>query len=589
MRCARPCIPAAAMCCIAASLALAQAPAKNERLEAVGDRLLDEAERQHMVNRRMDASIEGLDALIRDLVSNDLLAQGRGPRMQRFVKVLAVLNTRHVPNAERYLQAARKRLEALRPSLTAADGEIKTILRMLDDLLKRAERSGTEDDLLTQLRLIIRKEENLHAQTREWGKLLYTSPEKAETGREELRTRQRQIAASVRQFEGNLNDAAKSDADLIRKDLLTKAAKAMKEEKIDRTLDRAAGDIDGKKPIPAVRKQADALEALRRLEEMLQEDSPLSKLEELRDSYQELSEILARQEELRETTEQVPEKQFAEKAKPLQLEQQDIRKDLGQTTEEMPEAAVPQVRQPLQQAAQHMDGAVKDMQRSQQTPAVEDQKKAEESIKKAMKQLEGQIAEAEQELADQQEAAELAEALQEALEQTQSLVQRQVQLGELTQQARAMQLAQVAQPQEALSQEAGELADEAPQEAGKPLEEASGEMHEAAQALEQGQRTEAGQHQQRAIQALQQAARAIRQLARRPTPPNPFARTDRPRERGSRDFGKQKAGRGRGPRDKKLWDHLNPREREAVRQAFARDLPLEYRELLEDYYEALSK
>ena len=154
------------------SLAAAAPPTAETILKALADRLLDEAERQHMVNRRMDTSVRGFDALVRDLISNDLLAQGRGGEMKRFVKVLTILNTRHVPNAEKYLTEARKRLAALHPNLRSADGEIKIILRLLDDLLKKAEADSATDDLLTQLRLIIRNEENLHRQTREWGKLV---------------------------------------------------------------------------------------------------------------------------------------------------------------------------------------------------------------------------------------------------------------------------------------------------------------------------------------------------------------------------------------------------------------------------------
>jgi hypothetical protein len=42
-------------------------------------------------------------------------------------------------------------------------------------------------------------------------------------------------------------------------------------------------------------------------------------------------------------------------------------------------------------------------------------------------------------------------------------------------------------------------------------------------------------------------------------------------------------------KDKSKWQSLGPRERAAVDEKYARELPVEYRQLLEDYFEALSK
>jgi len=560
-------------------------------LKTLADRLLDESERQHMVNRRMDVSIRGFQALVKDLLSNDLLAQGRGPQMKRFAAVLGVLNVRHVPNAGKYLEEARKKLQALRPNLHAADVEIDTILKMLDDLLRKGKRESSEDDLLTQLRLIIRKEENVHQQTREWGKLLYKKPEEAETGREELKSKQEQVAAMVRQFADKLEEAKDSETDPIAKQDLTKADQTIKKEKVDKKLDEAAKDIETKKPIPAVKKQQEALNALKGLEEMLQGDSLADALEEMKDTHDELSDILARQEKLTEKTRDVPKEEFPKKSDPLQLEQRNIEKDLEKTTENMPEAADQEVRKPLEQADEHMENAEKSMEADKQPEAVQQQEKAEESLKQAMKKLEEQIAETEQQLAEETEAAEMAEELAQELQQTESILQRQQQLMEATQAAQQQEMAEMSGQQTELSEETSSLAEEAEQ-ASDSLEEASTQMEQASQAMEQGQKTSAQKHQQQAVQALQQAQQSLQQAlqqAQQPTRAQPNSKTQRPKEKGDRNFGKQKP---KGPKlsdDKKLWEHLTPREREALKQKFARRLPLEYRELLEDYYEALSK
>jgi hypothetical protein len=47
-------------------------------------------------------------------------------------------------------------------------------------------------------------------------------------------------------------------------------------------------------------------------------------------------------------------------------------------------------------------------------------------------------------------------------------------------------------------------------------------------------------------------------------------------------------GRSRSREDAQ-WRSLGERERDALYQSYIRDLPVEYREMLEDYYEALAK
>ncbi len=61
---------------LAASLASAATPrvggAQRARLLALAERLLAEAQRQHMVNHRMDSTIRALKLLVEDLRSNEL-------------------------------------------------------------------------------------------------------------------------------------------------------------------------------------------------------------------------------------------------------------------------------------------------------------------------------------------------------------------------------------------------------------------------------------------------------------------------------------------------------------------------------------
>ena len=54
-------------------------------------------------------------------------------------------------------------------------------------------------------------------------------------------------------------------------------------------------------------------------------------------------------------------------------------------------------------------------------------------------------------------------------------------------------------------------------------------------------------------------------------------------------FVKGSAGGADVNRDKAQWESLTERDRGALNENFARELPLEYRRILKDYYEALSK
>lgn len=579
----------------AVGLAADPAPAGGEaKLKQLADRLLSEAERQHMVNYRMAAAVKGLDALFKDLESNDLVPQGKGPQIRRFVKVLGLLNARHVPNAAKYLEEARRRLEALRPNLRAADAEIQIILELLAKLLDRAKRAGEADDLLTQLRLIIQNQERMLADTRTWGRRVVKKPDDPEPARQadELKTRQSQIAASVRVFEGRLNDAHKQAAqDPLRQDRLGKAARAMKQMKIDKTLDAAAEDIATKKAIKATEKEAAALDDLREIEKLLMTDPLSMQIDKMQEARDKLQEILDKQRELTAKTENTPKQEFPEKAKEQQLEQRNLRKDVQQAAQEVPDVAKPQTEKPLQDAQKHMENAESAMEKSEQPQAVQNEKKAEKSLEEAIGKLDQQIAQAESQQADQQRQQDAQSRLEQAQQQVQSLLKRQQQLAQTTQQTQAKELKNLSKPQADLGEEAKEAA-ESTEEAGESLEEAGEEMQEASESMEQSEKGEAQQHQQAAMAALQQAAQAIQQAMADQQQQSQVAtptQTDDPDEEGDRDFGQEKAAGRDLSGDKKHWDYLRKKEREAVKQRFARDLPQEYRELLEDYYEALSK
>ena len=138
---------AVALCVwLSAAFAAAPEPARNdEELLRRADRVMQEAERQHLVNRRMDSAIGDFRWIITDLLSNGLLKRGQGDQLKTAAEVLGTLNVENVPNAARHLEEARRRLEAMRPRLEAAGIEIDVIIRELERLLARATSTQATD------------------------------------------------------------------------------------------------------------------------------------------------------------------------------------------------------------------------------------------------------------------------------------------------------------------------------------------------------------------------------------------------------------------------------------------------------------
>jgi len=166
------------------------------------------------------------------------------------------------------------------------------------------------------------------------------------------------------------------------------------------------------------------------------------------------------------------------------------------------------------------------------------------------------------------------------------LAEQQAQLMQQTGATPMDGLPQLAPPQNALGQQAGQF----PQ--------AAGFMQQAGQSLQQQLGQQAMGQQQSAIHSLIGAAEGA--LGMQPgTMPGMMGLMPgmqamnvpgfNPREFGSRNFGRQNAAGPNNSSGDARWGAISPHEREALHQKFARELPLEYRDLIEAYYEALAK
>ena len=277
---------------------------------------------------------------------------------------------------------------------------------------------------------------------------------------------------------------------------------------------------------------------------------------------------------------------IAQKAMELAQKQLDLKAETGQTQPQ----AVPQLAAPqnnlheqaqalsqqapmpqLQQAAQAMQQAEKSLQQSRQSQAMQQQQEAADALMQA------------------------AQAIPQA-QQAVALAAKQAALMNQTAASPQGALPQLAQPQQALQQQT--------QAARFP--QAAQSMQQAAQALQQSQQGQAMQSQQAAIDSLLgAAAQAMGMqpgqmpgmamtpgmapgLMPAPGPAVPNVPAVDPMDVGDRDFGRGGAG-GQQKRGEDRWKPLADRERDALYQKYAQQLPPEYRELLGEYYEALSK
>ncbi|MFW6163689.1 MAG: hypothetical protein ACODAJ_13045, partial [Planctomycetota bacterium] len=221
----------------------------DEELLRRADRVMQEAERQHLVRRRMDNAIAEFNAIVTDLVSNGLLKEGGGEQIDFALDILGDLSDEHVPVAAQHLEEARRQLEAMRPKLDAAGVEIDIIIKELDRLLARATSTQATEALRRELREIIKREERLQEQTKEWGREQFQNPEKAEAQREELSQQQERVAKQVEAFEEKLQEAAQAEQNQVQKLKLDRANTQMQQADTQEKLDDAAQDITDKKPI----------------------------------------------------------------------------------------------------------------------------------------------------------------------------------------------------------------------------------------------------------------------------------------------------------------------------------------------------
>ena len=495
------------------------------------------ANTQDRLSKRTDAFMEHLKTA-RD-------GEGDLIRKDSMTKAYAVLDTNKVPKV---LSRAGTSIEEKKP--VAATNDQADAIRWLEEAAKllRPDEQATDYQNMKELR---EKLENiLKEQTELREKTEKVPAEKFEEQKKDLQVKQREIEKKTDEAKQEVPQAASPE---VKQNV----------EKAQQEMQKAEQQMDANKQQATVENQKEAEKALQ--EAIKQLDKDIEKQEQaweqqnqpaqtLAEMAQKAHDLAEKQKELRQETSQTPQEKTPHLEKPeqnLQQQAQDLNKELPMKE--------------FREAAQEMKEAAQDLQQAKPHEAQEHQKNAEQALEHAAERLE-----------KAQQAMELAAQQQQLMQQT----------------AQTQQLQQLA-PQEMQLQQQTEKAE---------FKDAAEEMKEAAHDLEQGQREEAKQHEKAAIEDLVHAAEhELGQPEQHPPEPGqpepiqmphkamPLVQIPQPKEQGERDFGRGGAAGKTNPRGDDRWKILGDRERDSLYQKYARQLPPEYRELLGDYYEALSK
>jgi hypothetical protein len=256
-----------------------------------------------------------------------------------------------------------------------------------------------------------------------------------------------------------------------------------------------------------------------------------------------------------------------------------------------------------------MDSAIKALRASERETAVTHQKRAEEALKRARDMLYDMLEQLEEASEEAAEPLDWPQGM-DMVQRTVILIVEQIELRERTRLVREGELPELTSIQERLRDETRitrDLAEETMEndEGGPALELAAEEMSEAMFALRDGRREQAIERQ---VNAERELRKALAQLLATTFPipvdeelleeeeeeeseAGPVIEPISPMDpEGSWRVFFQTSPQGKAvAKTSSEWESLTEREREALNENFARELPLEFRHMLRDYYTELSK
>lgn len=162
-------------------------------------------------SRKLDKVAGEIAWLLEDLASNGLLDQAGGEQVEAFKTTIADVAEGRLPTAAQHLRNARLEADLAHVHLKSAGQEVDKILSQLAKVLAGSSTLLVQEELVTELKDIIKVQAELRAQTADWGKAMLISPDTAGAGKGPLMQDQADIRARLQTFVEKL-EKARADA-----------------------------------------------------------------------------------------------------------------------------------------------------------------------------------------------------------------------------------------------------------------------------------------------------------------------------------------------------------------------------------------
>ncbi|MDC0157568.1 hypothetical protein OAK38_07385 [Verrucomicrobia bacterium] len=341
--------------------------------------------RQKDVGRQLGSASGKIESLLRDLKSNDLEEKGKSGDINKMNGSLLEVKD-DLPTAEATLATARAKIENAYPHLDTAGTQVSQIILDLSRILNASETAILAEDLLREIRELIKRETFIWRETKEWGKVLILSPEIAAADKPRVARAQGEVVRSLDQFDDALKEALEKVSDAMLSRRFKKGMGIIEEKNPAGSLRRALAFIDqGDVPgaTEAVQRQAEAIEILKEIERALStDDDELARKEDL---LEELKRILDEQIDLKEEVEEAGD--ALKDASELQADQLELKDELDEAAQESPTDA-------LEEASDAMEEASDEIGEGDQDSALAAQDEAIEQLQDAIGDLESEIADA---------------------------------------------------------------------------------------------------------------------------------------------------------------------------------------------------
>nr|MCS5538727.1 hypothetical protein [Roseibacillus sp.] len=340
----------------ATSLLTFASPAQEEGERAdsiVGtkQRLGSEVNRQNGVGRRMTSVVRRLSFLLEDLQSNGLAEEGGAVTLHETRNSLGGLRTKKVLVARDELSNAREKFRPGKPDdshphIAEAGKTIEEIVEQLGKIISGANTVLVDDLLVKQIREIIKTEEFMQRQTKQWGIEAYRNKETAKVDQARLGRAQQAVIDRYGQFFQTLVKARKEAVDEETLSRFGRTELSLLESKPVAHMARAIEQIAQTKAADAVTDQEKALEALREAEKILAAESS-----GMSDLVEDIAQILADQKDLQQDTVQAEGEVFKSEQSQLEGRQLEIGIKIEEVAEEhLTEEATPDAGDPLRDA-----------------------------------------------------------------------------------------------------------------------------------------------------------------------------------------------------------------------------------------------